>query len=88
MANGATASVTLTFTGASAASFGQEADLTIDAAGDLLTVDAAGDALVVSPGSTWTGTTASFVWPPANTIVTEGGQDILTETGGTIATES
>lgn len=88
MANGTTAAVTLTFSGTTPSSHGQEVDLTIDTAGDLLTINPAGNVLIVTPGAAWTGATASFVWPLTNMIVTEGGLDILTETGGTMATES
>jgi hypothetical protein len=56
---GASAAVTLAFSGSTASNTGQEVDLTIDPAGDLLAVDPAGDVLAVTLGITWTGVTAA-----------------------------
>jgi hypothetical protein len=51
--------VTITVVGATPSTLGQEVDLAIDAAGDLLNIDSAGDHLIVTPGVTWTGKSAS-----------------------------
>ena len=90
MPTGLTAALTVSFTGASASAYGQEVDLAIDAAGDLLQIDAAGDGLIASPSiMTFTGTTAAaLVSGPPETLEGEGWAGFQTETGQTIDTEA
>ncbi len=59
MAAGQSASVVVTVTGATPCGQGQEIDLNIDLAGDLLKVDPAGEVLLVQAETMWTGQTAS-----------------------------
>jgi len=86
---GLTAALTVTASGTSASSQGQEVDLEIDPGGDLLTIDPAGDVLIVTVGAlTFTGTTASIVVSdPSATLESEGWQGFQTESGQAIETE-
>jgi hypothetical protein len=65
------------FAGSSASSFGQEADLTIDPAGDLLTIDPVGDVLVV--------TLSPLTFVGATAAMQAATQGALAFTGGTAA---
>ena len=88
MTTGASASLTASFTGATAGPFTGEVDLAIDTGGDLLTIDSAGDALVVTSAITFTGGGAAALVPDfANTLETEGWIGLETEGGQLLETE-
>lgn len=85
---GRTAVLTITFTGQVAVDPNAEIDLTVNAGGDNLSTDALGGILAVKPGATWPGRTAALSLSDITLIITETGDNLATEDGGTIATES
>ncbi len=95
MSTGVSASLTVTIGGTSASSYGQELDLEIDPAGDLLQVDArqqglGGDVLIVTPGIlTFTGVTAALlVVGDVVALATETGLVLETEDGQSLEIEA
>jgi hypothetical protein len=88
---GISASRTLiAFAGYSASNYGQEQDLEIDAAGDLLTIDPGGDVLaIVSSLLNFSGASASILAAgPSEALEAEGWVGLQTEGGLTIETEA
>lgn len=88
MTTGLTASIAATFAGVMAGAVNEEVDLAIDLLGDLLIIDPTGDVLIVTPGVSFTGTTASIVVPDfASALESEAWVSLETQDGQIIETE-